>query len=229
VGGRPGHRHGTRRSDSGHRVPVSRVQDDPDPETRARATAVAGTIRPTGRRWPRRCCCGRQRRAASVRHDHHDRLDQHRAGLPAGPAARPASPPWMSAVPPNNPIGGCLDEEGRRRRRRRARDGRDPKVPQRAGQRPGRPATKHRNQTSGQSRRPSRGQPAARVSRIDRTVMIRLYGRPVSSQWTIDPEAEPKAPQYRFSSGSSCDPGGCVIPSHRRPRPGVASAARRGC
>jgi hypothetical protein len=30
-GGRPGHRHGTRRSGSDHRVPVSRAQDDPDP------------------------------------------------------------------------------------------------------------------------------------------------------------------------------------------------------
>jgi len=30
-GGRPGHRRGTRRSDSDHRVPVSRAQDDPDP------------------------------------------------------------------------------------------------------------------------------------------------------------------------------------------------------
>jgi len=30
-GGRPGHRHGTRRSGSDHRVPVSRAQDDPNP------------------------------------------------------------------------------------------------------------------------------------------------------------------------------------------------------
>jgi vancomycin aglycone glucosyltransferase len=30
-GGRPGHRHGTRRSDSDHRVPVSRAQDGTDP------------------------------------------------------------------------------------------------------------------------------------------------------------------------------------------------------
>jgi vancomycin aglycone glucosyltransferase len=30
-GGRPGHRRGTRRSDSDHRVPVRRAQDGPDP------------------------------------------------------------------------------------------------------------------------------------------------------------------------------------------------------
>jgi len=47
-GGRSGHRRGSRRSDSDLRVPVSRAQDGPDPQTRARATAVAGTIRTDG-------------------------------------------------------------------------------------------------------------------------------------------------------------------------------------
>ena len=47
-GGRPGHRHGTRRSRFDHRVPLNRAQDDLTPETRARATAVAGAIRADG-------------------------------------------------------------------------------------------------------------------------------------------------------------------------------------
>lgn len=48
-GGRPGHRRSTRRSDSHHRVPVSRAQDDPDPrDPRTSDPAVAGTIRTDG-------------------------------------------------------------------------------------------------------------------------------------------------------------------------------------
>jgi vancomycin aglycone glucosyltransferase len=47
-GGRPGHRHGPRRSDSDHRVPVSRAQEGLTPETDERATAVAGPIRTDG-------------------------------------------------------------------------------------------------------------------------------------------------------------------------------------
>ena len=47
-GGRPGHRHGTRRSGSDHRVPVSRTRDGPDPQTRARAAAIARAIRTDG-------------------------------------------------------------------------------------------------------------------------------------------------------------------------------------
>jgi vancomycin aglycone glucosyltransferase len=47
-GGRPGHRHGTRRSGSDHESLSAPLRTAPAPETRTRATAVAGTIRSDG-------------------------------------------------------------------------------------------------------------------------------------------------------------------------------------
>jgi hypothetical protein len=38
--------------------------------------------------------------------------------------------------------------------------------------------------------------------------MIRLLGRRVTSQWTIDPEAEPNAPQYVSRAGAAAIPEG---------------------
>jgi len=55
-GGRLGHRHGTRRSDSDHRVPVRRAQDDPDPRDPRTSDRRGRPIRTDGRWWPRRCC-----------------------------------------------------------------------------------------------------------------------------------------------------------------------------
>ena len=46
--GRPGHRHGTRGSGSGHRVPSAALRTALTPQTRARAAAVAGAIRTDG-------------------------------------------------------------------------------------------------------------------------------------------------------------------------------------
>ncbi len=59
-GGRPGHRHRTRRSDSDHRVPIGRARGRPwPPRPEHKRPPWPARSAPTGRRWPRRCCSTR--------------------------------------------------------------------------------------------------------------------------------------------------------------------------
>jgi hypothetical protein len=120
-----------------------------------------------------------------------------------------------SGAPQNNPIGVFLDEEtgnivvgghamGATRKFRNVQANAQVAQPRDIGTRPAVNRVA-RHEIS----------PAARVSRIDRTVRDSTPGSTRLQQVTIDAEAEPKAPQYLCSSGSSCDPGGRVAESRR--------------